>query len=270
MVKWKLCNGLVAEIGFNGSDNLIKPWGIETADSWGFFSLDKSVGQRYTINRSENTAEKDELQRTSIDVSMPEGRWMLHCSDQLLNNSDGSASIVRIAELVALEDTILMDFVLRFRFLKSYFSKAEINGNQYDHSNSNTYYQHKVSNATLNGNGITAKIHIEDVEITDNFSKFLYVRDREDEWIVHARMLPEKSHKDVIKLCNRWCKTSPLPQSLTNILLKSKIIKDALWYRNERSPYRLKLARIINPNAFAMGMLRKGEKLKWVVRCHLR
>ncbi|MFW5879727.1 MAG: hypothetical protein ACOCUV_02775, partial [bacterium] len=91
------------------------------------------------------------------------------------------------------------------------------------------------------------------------------VRDAPNEWVVHARMLPISSEKNVIKLCSRWFKTMPLPNFITNTILKHKRIKNFLWYHNELKPYQTKLGKLFNPNAYPLAKIKKGQQLHWKV-----
>ena len=265
MISWKIESGILTEMYsplFKG--NMIHPWGMETADSDAFFSLDTSVGYRYDILAHAHNAD-EKVNENLFQVKMKEGQWQLKCQDKITTED----CIERSAELTALDDTVLMDFVLRFRFLKDNFSQAMIDDKIINHENSNRYHQYSVREVKLLGALGSVCISIDEQICTQNFLPQMYVRDRGDEWIIHARMMPVKPHKTVIKLCSRWFRTKALPQFLTNVLLSSGLIRDQLLYRNERNPYTALVARFFNPNAFHMGLLKKGEKLKWKVKCQI-
>jgi len=78
-------------------------------------------------------------------------------------------------------------------------------------------------------------------------------------------MLPTEWSKEVIKLCNSWYKTRPLPEIVSRRLLKYGFVRDSLWYRNEVKPYKSFFMRFVNPNAYAIAQLRKGERMVWKV-----
>jgi hypothetical protein len=97
----------------------------------------------------------------------------------------------------------------------------------------------------------------------------VYLRDGEDAWVLHVRMLPVAWDKAVIKLCSRWFGTRPLPQWASALLLRVPRVKDALWYRGERRPWRNRIACIFSPNAYPMVRIKKGEVLHWDVVCRI-
>ncbi|MRS01739.1 hypothetical protein EG832_00690 [bacterium] len=257
MLKWKIEKNVISEL-YLGNENLILPWGVETADSSAFFSLEQGVGWRHS-RIDENYQWDDREYRARVTTKMKEGLWRLDVQDQVV----GGDSLVRRCEIECLEDSVFMDFVMRFRFRKNFFEYAEIAGNRYVHNNTNIYYQFPVSSVYLKGHGFGVEIRINDALVPEQMTSCMYVRDYKDEWVVHARMLPTKPYKNVIKLCNRWTGTRPLPQFLSNMLLTSKSVKSALWYRSEHSPYQNKILRILNPNAFSMVKLPIGERLMW-------
>lgn len=256
---WKIEDGIIKELIFDNK-NIIKPWGFETADSSAFFSLEKDFGYRYKII-SKNSFSDSYVNEGTLHVVMKEGSWLLRYKDEILNKS----IIKRVYKITCLEDTFFMDFVTRFRFKKKFFVKAEIANKSIFHKNSNIYHQFPVSFVKLfsysNENNI--EINIVNKEVPDGMSSYMYVRDNKDEWIIHARMLPNRFDKVVIKLCNEWFKTRPIPIFLSKILLSNQKVKNALWYRGEKSNFSNKLLRFINPAAFPMVKLKKGTVLKW-------
>ena len=57
---------------------------------------------------------------------------------------------------------------------------------------------------------------------------------KKNEWIIHIRILPKKFDKFVIKICNKWFNTQPIPQFITNFLIKYKFIRQYLLYKPEK------------------------------------
>lgn len=256
-MSWKFEHNVLTELEIGGK-NAILPWGIETADSSSFFSLEDGVGYRYQLEDFSHVIHESGA-NTSLISKMKQGRWKLECTDQI-----ATRSVLRTAILTCLDDSVFMDYVMRFRFKKEHFHSATINGQTYTHKNTNIYNQHPVDHVSLDG--ITKlTVRIRDKKCPDSFVPMMYVRDRGDEWIVHARMIPRNGTFDVIKMCNRYMGTRPLPQWITKLLLIIPSIKEKLWYRGERSPYRNKVMRVLNPCAFSMVRLQKGETLKWDV-----
>ena len=79
-------------------------------------------------------------------------------------------------------------------------------------------------------------------------------------------MIPKAWDKEVIKICTAWAGTRPLPQVVSNALLKIDSIRDAIWYRGERRPYQNRVfRRLINPSAFGMVLVPKNSRIMWNV-----
>jgi len=263
-MKWKIENNCISKLDVKG-DNLILPWGMETADSSAFFSLEDGVGYRYQMI-SREVDHTDQHYRGCYVVQMVEGKWKLNIEDKILSEH----SLHRTAKLLCLEDSHFMDFVMRFRFKKSYFPFAMIDGKKFQHANTNIYYQYPVREASLEGEKYQITLNVEEVQCPESLSPYMYVRDHEDEWVVHARMLPVNWDKEVVKLCNPWAKTRPLPQVLSNFLLAVPAIKKSLWYRGEKKPFTNRIMRRINPLACPIVKLKQGEELLWKVKVEIQ
>lgn len=257
MIKWKLYKNLVSELFLKDGFNFINPWGLETADSWSFFSLEQGVGYRYKILREKIECDENTLYQ-EMDIKFHEGSFSLTHKEIL-----SEKAITRESHLTALSDATFMDFVQRYRFKKEFFDYAVIAGKKIIHSNSNIYYQFPVKDVLLQGKELAVKVSIKNAETASKFLPMMYVRDRGDEWIVHVRMIPILDSNIVIKLCSRFFKTSPLPPWLTSAILKVPGLKKALLYRSERSPYRSKIMNFFAPNAFPLVSLKKDEQLHW-------
>jgi hypothetical protein len=259
MLKWEIENGVVSKL-YIDDENYINPWGAETADSSAFFSLETGVGYRFKYLNQKHSFTKT-LNKHDLSIQMKEGSWDLNIQDEIKSES----KINRKMSLVCKEDSFLMDFVLRFRFLKKHIEYAEIADKKFIHEDTNIYNQFVTNSVFLKGKSNSIKISINDFITHEHFQPEMYVRDRGDEWIVHVRMFPKKSDKDVIKLCSILFKTRPIAHFLTKILLSFKYIRKNLWYRGEKSPYKSKIMRFLNPNAFALVKIKAGDKLMWNV-----
>lgn len=263
-MKWLIENNTISALDFNGS-NLIFPWGIEFADSSSFYSLQEGIGLRY--REFEKSIHFDQRSyRMDTRIEMCEGKWQLQLDDKIIDDQ----TILRSAVATCLEDAYLMDFVLRFRFNNQYFQRGTIAGRSYTHQNTNVYYQFPTDSVSLDGEKYAVGIKLLDYQAPMNFSPYLYLRDHFDEWVVHARLLPDLPEKTVIKLCNPWYDTKPLPQAVSNALLRIPGLKNALMYRCERKPYRGKIMRRINPQAIPIGRVEAGTKLSWKVQMKVR
>ena len=255
---WSVSQNVISELFVRG-ENIIYPWGIETADSSAFFSLQEGCGYRYRV-LSEEYHYSETHYEAQLDIEMQEGKWNLILKDEILSPT----KIVRTALLTCLEDSYFMDFVMRFRFKKEFFPYARIAEEKISHHCTNIYYQHPVREAYLKGKYGVA-ISIQECKVFEKMAPYMYVRDAEKEWVVHARMLPQVSDKEVIKLCNWWAKTRPLPQWISQPLLACSPIRKALWYRGERKPFHDPIMRRLNPLACPLVTATKGESLMWKV-----
>lgn len=263
MLKWEVENNVISRLYYNGC-NIIKPWGFETADSSAFFSLEKGVGYRHT-KRHESYSWSDTTYSAEITTIMQEGSWALSIEDHIENNR-----IVRQCETLILEDSFLMDYVLRFRFPKSLVTSAEIYDRVFFHENSNVYHQFPTDRVLLKCTEFEIAISVIESRVPANMEPVIYVRDSYDEWVVHIRMIPRVPDKEVIKICTAWAGTRPLPQWLSRIVLSSRHLREHLWHKGERKPYRSWLVRkFLNPAAFGMVRVGKGEKLKWNVQMEI-
>lgn len=263
MLTWSVERGVIRELRMQ-AQNLILPWGIETADSLGFFSLEHGIGYRHERVSEECSASEASSKATTV-VRMPEGLWQLHLDDRI----ESSSCLSRSATLTGLEDTILMDFVMRFRFRRELFHSAEIAGRTIRHCASDVYHQYPVRSARLIGDFCSIRIEVDESLCGNEMAPMLYVRDHADEWVIHARMIPKRFRKEVIKLCNGWAGTRPLPMWASRALLAMPGLRSFLWYRNERKPYPRLIRRLFNPNAFPMAQLPRGQSLRWNVRMHV-
>lgn len=260
-MKLDVDRGVVSALYISGK-NLIFPWGIETADFSSFFSLENGVGYRYSSIRDVLDFDDTHFRR-EIVCDMRHGKWSLECEDRIVSEF----RIARAAKITAIEDSFLMDFVVRFRIRKKYVTRAMIAGRSFVHAGTNIYYQYPTREAFLDTSFGRVRIGIEEFDGAGRFSPFMYVRDRGEEWIIHARLLPDPPTHTTIKLCNSFFKTRPIPQWMTEEILKSKSIRDALWYRGERRPYASRALRWLNPCAFGLSMLPKGSSLE--LKCGL-
>lgn len=262
MLNWKVENNVISNLFYKGV-NLINPWGIETADSWSFFSMENGIGYRYEV-LSQEISTTDKKLSAKFQIKMREGLWILETSDEILDNR-----VLRTAKLTCLEDSLFMDFVVRFRFKRECFEQGLIGQETITHSASNIYHQHSVSEATLKGKDLEVTVNLIEAECLGKFKPQLYIRDHQDEWVIHARMMPIVDDKSIIKLCSKYFKTSPLPQAVTWLLLKLPSVKTYLWYHAEHTPYVNRLAKIFSPNAFPLVRLKKGQTIYWKVEMRI-
>lgn len=247
-----------------GGKNVIEPWGVEFADSYSFFSLENGVGYRYEV------LEKYEVMfdtgRTVIQtVRMREGLVKFEIKEWL----EDPVSIRRSLRLTCLEKTNLMDFVLRFRFKQAYFEEGLIDGKAFNYDNSHVYHQYPVDFAEVMNTQYRISVNIIKKLVPPNMKSVMYLKSADGSWVIHARMLPCIWNKEVIKLCSRFFKTQPISQYLSNIFLKSRKLRESLWYRGESNPYRGRVAQLFSPNAYPIAQMLKGTEILYDIRCRL-
>lgn len=262
LLKWN-DQGSLENLSVDGR-NLIEPWGIEFADSNSFFSLEEG-GWRSI--RKEVTIQKEAKKlKGSMKVELSEGMFKLNFSDSVENNS-----IIRIASLVAIQDSWLLDFVLRFRFKKKYFHSAIIANQTIKHSNSNIYHQFPTNRVNLIGDKNTLQVNLTESKHPSNFSPFMYVRDSGDEWIVHCRLLPSSPKKVILKLNVPWYNRA-LPDSASHYILYSNRLKQSLMYRGERRRFSKVniIGRFFKPSAYPMVRMDKFDTLKLSTTFHIK
>jgi hypothetical protein len=178
---------------------------------------------------------------------MPEGFYNLNISEYLEKNR-----ISRHFDLIPLEDSMFMDVVMRFQFRKAFFDKVLINGEELTHTKSNLYHQHEVSEVILIGADFNIIIRSNPSKFPKKFSRYIYARDFEDAWIIHVRLLPKIADKSIIKICRSWYNRA-IPPVFSDILLKSRLIKEFLYYRGERVVPNYPV------NAYDLCMIEKGD-----------
>ncbi|HEC63881.1 MAG TPA: hypothetical protein ENI23_01150 [bacterium] len=248
-------DGYINELNVDGY-NLIYPWSIEFADSYSFFSLE-NVGFG-NLRTNWVTKRNGDGTRGKMDVEMKEGKVRLEYENIGIDNK-----IYRKASITALKDTYLMDFVIQYRFKKEFFEKGEIAGKTIRHRNSNIYYQYQVDRVELIGDRYKVLVKVKNFEGAEKFDRYMYIRDKGSEWIVHCRLIPKVADKEVIKLNVRWYNKA-IPRILGNALLKNKKLRETLLYRSERKPYRkwLRPIKILNPSAYKLVRLEEGETVE--------
>lgn len=261
--KYEIKGDVISQLWVN-DQNIIKPWGVEFADSSAFFSLEEGVGYRYSVLEEQESQDGFSHEVTKT-IRMKEGVVRLELSEWLESPTD----FRRSCKLTCLEDTILMDFVLRYRFLSSSFQKGYIANKKLVFKNTRIYHQYPVETARLSNPEYSVSVSVENKIIPRTMGGFMYLRDGDGCWVLHVRMLPIKGDKEVIKLCSKWFKTKPLPSWISAPALRIPGLKKAIWYRGERKPYKNRLVRIFSPNAYPMVKLMKGEILLWEASCKI-
>jgi hypothetical protein len=247
--------GLIEKLIIN-NENVIFPWGFETADSYSFFSLETGGFRNNVVKREFHSTKSSN--KVDLEVEMKESAWKVGINEKVKTNS-----ITRIHKLTTTKDSFIMDFVTRYVFKKEFFRTAKIASEEIVHQDSNIYHQYPVRKVELIGDNVSAEIKVLKADHSKKFKQVMYVRDSKDCWVVHLRLLPTKWDKEVVKICRSWYNRA-IPQWISNTVLKSNHIKNFLWYRGEtRKPNSIL-------NAFPMALLKKGETIKLESECDLK
>lgn len=233
-------------------ENIIFPWGIETADSAGFFSLDHQKKRTNTLSQKIHVA-KNSL-HGEFHVKLPYSNWKLEIDEKIQENT-----LTRKNTLTCLEPSQFNDFVSRFRFKKKCIHSVRIDGKVLIHKDTRQKYQFPVNQIELflvSGGKIT--ITLISYKTIDSLEPVFYVRDIKDEWVIHARLFPVHPKIKQIKF-NRSFYDKAIPQTISDFLLSIKPIKQYLWYRGAEkrfSPF----------NAMGLVLGKKGDVLELVTK----
>lgn len=232
-------------------------WGAETADRASFFTLtDRPYGCDI---RTTNLSSIQGGFARQTEVVMAEGHWLL---DMALQH-DGT--MFRVEQtLHCIEDSLLQDFVVRFKFDRSAFDAASIGGRTVKHMSRNVWHQYPVHHVTLHGPHGTAEVSLFDAITCDRFLPHIYVRDEPGSWIVHVRLIPsEPCDLYWIRWANRFFSVS-LGDHWSRRLLKWGWLKKKLWYLAERRGGRPAL------QAQGLARLRRGDTIGIRAGCEIR
>lgn len=231
-------------------ENIILPWGVETSDSSGFFTLNEKGCRQRIIKKNLGVSEKSI--KGFLEVELPHSHWKLEISEQFNQNK-----IKRKNTLLCLEDSEFNDFVSRFRFKKEFIKSVEIAEKKLFHKNSNIYYQFPVKEVLLNlKNKKRISIKINSYKTIHGLVPIMYARDSGDEWVVHARLFPANPDKKQIKILRDWYNKA-IPQGISDVLLSIKPIYNFLWYRGERKGY-------FPIGAYGLVKAKKGDVLELI------
>lgn len=220
-------------------------WGIECSDRQSFVTL---------TDRPRNVTCRNGVWQLS------QGR--LHIALSTEQSAPDRVSIR--ADFTALADTALQDAVVRLVFDRHGIAHGIIGGKRLCHRNSDKYRLFPVSRATLVGRaGEHITITLDRADGAGRFAPYLYLRDRDDHWICHARLLPTGQVDQVwLRWANRFF-TCSAPDALSRRLWQIAPLRDTLWRLRER-----KGRRWPEIQAVPLNILKKGHSLSLEVTCH--
>lgn len=225
-----LNNGLLDTGQVN--DFVFSDFGIEFSDKYSFLTLTETP-RLVEINESSNNSESTQNNSYgTYDIKTAEGNFQLDVNSSY---DEVAKTILIKADLTALNEVNIQDFVIRMKFLKSKIKHALINGNEIFHKNSEKYYQFHTNQASLVGiNNKQLKITRTKEKICNDSEAHIYVRDLKDYWIVHSRIFPTKDCKILwLRWINRFFSLS-FSRPISESIRKFPFIFNFLWYRKER------------------------------------
>lgn len=207
--------------------NIIYPWGFESSDSAGFFSV-TAKGWRCSVI-SKKVRSNNILNIATYHVKLPFSEWILYIKEKIIGNK-----IIRNHTIKCLENSEFNDVVSRFRFKSKYVEWVKLGTKKIFHRNSRLYHQHPVNSIIIKTNmGYLISIKIKKYNSDNQLQPVMYARDISKEWVIHARLFPKKPKLYQIKICKKWYNKA-IPQNISNFLLKNGVIKNFLLYRAER------------------------------------
>ena len=208
---------------------IIQPWGIETADARAFFSLENGGWSNQVLVREVN--HNDVRLDALVAVRMAEGFWQADLTDAVSDRS-----VTRRLRYVALEDTWAMDLVMRFAFPRLIVQRAEIAGHEIVWDGANYYHQYETDAVLLHLNETKLRVQLVDADYPSDWLQWMYVRcsPREDAWIVHIRLLPAKWKREIIKCRLVGARHVLFPAPLSRAILAVPGWADHLRYAGER------------------------------------
>src|SRR6185295_12854347 len=109
---------------------------------------EKGQGWRFRVEKEKMSWDKRRLAMDTV-VRMKDSKLALSFRDRIIQPRTLSRSVT--AE--CLQESYLLDFVLRFRFAKKFFDYSEIAGRRFRHQNTNLYHEYPVKQARLKWKG---------------------------------------------------------------------------------------------------------------------
>ncbi len=192
------------------------PWGFECSDRHSFVTLSDQCRNTHQVG--------DHWQ-------LAEGDWAL---DYQTSRIDPATLRIR-ATLSARRDGLLQDAVIRLIFDKPTIQSGEIAGRKYHHTDSDRYRLHPVRTVRLMGtDGTIISVTLDRYDGAGRFTPYIYLRDRGDHWIIHARLLPIDPVDHIwLRWANRFF-TLSAPNWLAQLVWNFPGGKAVFWRLRER------------------------------------
>ena len=255
----KLNNGLVQEGKIE--DFFLQDFGIEFSDKHSFVTLTENP--RLATIKQENNKENSLTNSSNsiYDISTAEGNFKLEVCTSFHSISK---KVIIKADLTALDEVAIQDFVIRMKFPRETIKHALINNKIISHNDSEKYYQFNTKNVTLVGykNGSLIITRTKET-LCNDAEPHLYVRDLNDFWIVHSRLFPTKNCNLLwLRWINRFFSLS-FSEEVSKKIKKIPFIFKFLWYRKERKGKKWIHAQIIG-----FFKLNKNQKISQTIEIY--
>ncbi|MBX2831339.1 MAG: hypothetical protein KTR23_09195 [Rhodospirillales bacterium] len=223
------------------------PWGIECSDQDGFITL---------TDTTRNAGYQDGIWH------LPTGRLIIDLHTKQIDAN----KIAIAASFTPLDDMALQDAVIRLVFDKEAIKSGIINDQVFVHTNSDKYRLYPTKQAQLVGvSGHCITVTLDATNGAARFDPYLYLRDRDDHWIIHARLLPRDPVDQIwLRWANRFF-TLSAPNPVARWVWRISPLKNLLWRMRERLGRRCP-----EIQAVPLNTLRKGQVLSLEVTCHFQ
>jgi hypothetical protein len=221
------------------------PWGYECSDRYSFVTL---------TDQPRNATQDDDIWQLDggrLDIT--------YGTKQTSPNTIGLWLCIR-----ALDDILLQDAVIRLVFDKAALKHGRIVGKTFHHTESDKYRLYPTNMVELIGQAReTLTVTLDHADGAGRFDPCMYLRDRDDLWIIHARLLP-RNPVDLVWL--RWANrlfTLSAPNWLSRFLWRFPPAKKLLWRLRERMGRHCP-----EIQAVPLNKLKSGQSLVLGVTCH--
>ncbi len=192
------------------------PWGFEASDRQSFLTLDDNSRH---------------IRQNGPDYQFTNGCWQLDYQTHI----DHAQKTIRLcARFIARIDSPLQDAVIRLIFDKSAIDHGMIAQKTYHHKNSDKYRLHPVRDVHLQAGENRITVTLDHADGAGRFSPYMYLRDRDDHWIIHARLLPHAPIDDIwLRWANRFF-TLSCPNALARMVWHLPGGRSLLWRLREK------------------------------------
>jgi len=228
-------------------DIIFGPWGLECSDQNSFVTL---------TDQPRNAKQIGDIWHLSV------GRIRIaYETRKPTPNTIGLKLCIR-----ALDDILLQDAVIRLVFDKAAIKHGRIADKTVHHTNSDKYRLYPTNKVTLIGkDGTTISVSLDHADGAGRFDPYMYLRDRDDHWIIHARLLPRDPVDQVwLRWANRLF-TLSAPDWFSALLWRMPPLKKLLWRLRERMGRHCP-----EIQAVPLNRLKAGQSLSMEVTCHFQ